>query len=142
MYFAYAIFRIQSFPLTLLRCRYTVIHCPRSSNHINFADRSHKTNCSVTTTISSLHLTIIILTNSRGRVEDKRPEAKAKDPKKFRGQGQTLSRTRTKDTGASVLQNKKGLQNFFFQAISEKRSSKTFFRRETSSKFFFQAIST
>ena len=59
----------------------------------------------------------------RGGVEDKSLEAKAKNTKKIRGQGQsfrgqTLSRPRTgmleaKDTGASVLQTKKGLQNFF-----------------------------
>ena len=50
---------------------------------------------------------------SRGGAEDTRLEAK--DRKKFRGQGQTLSRPRprTKDTDASVLQKKKGLQNFF-----------------------------
>ena len=56
---------------------------------------------------------------TRGGVEDTRLEAKTKDTKKFRGQGQgqTLSRPRTKDTDASVLQKKKqkkqGLQNFF-----------------------------
>ena len=61
---------------------------------------------------------------TRGGVEDTRLEAKAKDTKKIRGQGQrqpfrgqTLSRPRTgmletKDTATSVLQ-KKGLQNFF-----------------------------
>ena len=61
----------------------------------------------------------------RGGVENTRLEAKAKDTKKIRGQGQpfrgqTLTRPRTgmleaKDTGASVL--KKGPKNFF-QAIS------------------------
>ena len=63
----------------------------------------------------------------RGGVEDTRLEAKAKDTKKIRGQGQgqsfrgqNLSRPRTrmleakaKDTGASVLQKKKGLQKIF-----------------------------
>ena len=67
----------------------------------------------------------------RGGVEDTRLEAKAKDTKKIRGQGQglpfrgqNLSRPRTgmleakaKDTGASVLQKKKVFKNFF-QAIS------------------------
>ena len=65
----------------------------------------------------TMHLT-------RGGVEDTRLEAKAKDTKKFRGQGQgqpfrgqNLSRPRigmleAKDTGASVLQ-KKGLQKSF-----------------------------
>ena len=66
----------------------------------------------------------------KGGVEDTRLEAKAKDTKKIRGQGQrqpfrgqNLSRPRTrmleakdKNTSASVLL-KKGLQNFF-QAIS------------------------
>ena len=54
----------------------------------------------------------------RGEVEDTRLEAKAKDTKKFRGQGQTLSRPRprTKDTGASVLQKKRS-SKIFFQAI-------------------------
>ena len=63
---------------------------------------------------------------TRGGVEDTRLEAKAKDTKKIRGQGQpfrgqALSRPRTgileakaKDTGASVL---------------KKRFSKKFFRR-------------
>ena len=74
----------------------------------------------------------------RGEVEDSRLEAKAKDTKKFRGQGQTLSRPRprTKDTGASVLQ-KKGLQKFFFRRSSleenKKRSSQSF--REVSGVF-------
>ena len=53
----------------------------------------------------------------RGEVEDTRLEAKAKNTKKFRDQGQTLSRPRTKDTGASVLQNKR-FSKIFFQAIS------------------------
>ena len=64
---------------------------------------------------------------TRGGVEDTRLEAKAKDTKKIRGQGQpfrgqNLSRPRTgmleakaKDTGPIVLQ--------------KKRSSKFFFRR-------------
>ena len=74
----------------------------------------------------------------RGEVEDARLEAKAKDTKKFRGQGQgqTLSRPRTKDTGASVLQ-KKGLQKYFFRRSpleeNRKRSSQSF--REVSGVF-------
>ena len=91
---------------------------------------------------------------ARGGVEDTRLEAKAKDTKKIRGQGQgqpfrgqTLSRPRTgmleakaKDTSASALQKKKGLHKNFsgdlqkkedlpkiFQAISTKtRFSKNF----------------
>ena len=66
---------------------------------------------------------------SRGGVENTRLEAKAKDTKKSevkakdspsenrpsRGQGQECSRPRlrTKDTSASVLKKKKGLQKFF-----------------------------
>ena len=58
---------------------------------------------------------------SRGGIEDTRLEAKAKDTKKIRGQGQgqpfrgqTLSRPRTKDTAASVLPKKnKVLQKSF-----------------------------
>ena len=76
----------------------------------------------------------------RGVVEDTRLEAKDKDTKKFRGQGQTLSRPRrrTKDTDASVIKKKrsskiffrrsqkKGLQNF---VSGEKGLQKFFFRR-------------
>ena len=62
---------------------------------------------------------------SRGGVEDtrleakdtKKSEAKAKDSlsedRPSRGQGQECSRPRTKDTPASVLQKKKGLQKSF-----------------------------
>ena len=65
----------------------------------------------------------------RGGVEDPRLEAKAKNTKKIRGQGQpfrgqNLSRPRTamleakaKDTVTSVLQKKKVFKKFF-QAIS------------------------
>ena len=52
---------------------------------------------------------IVYTVITRGGVEDTRLEAKAKDTKKIRGQGeplqgQTLSRPRTKDTSASALQ--------------------------------------
>ena len=78
----------------------------------------------------------------RGGVEDTRLEAKAKDTKKIREQGQpfrgqTLSRPRTamleakaKDTSASALQKKK-------------RSSKIFFKRSPQKNVFqiiFQAL--
>ena len=75
---------------------------------------------------------------NRGGVEDTRLEAKAKDTKKIRGQGQgqpfrgqTLSRPRTgmleaKDTSTSALQKKK-------------RSSQKFFRRSPQ-KYVFQKI--
>ena len=53
------------------------------------------------------HFLLLINSKTRGGVEDSRLEAKAKakDTKKFRsqGQGQILSRPRTKNTGASVL---------------------------------------
>ena len=73
----------------------------------------------------------------RSEVEDTRLEAKAKDRKKFRGQGQTLSRPRprTKDTGASVLQ-KRSSKIFFRRSPleeSKKRSSQSF--REVSGVF-------
>ena len=70
------------------------------------------------TTIFKWPLTII-----KGGVEDTRLKAKAKKTKQFRGQGQeqTLSRPRTKDTDASVFQNKKKVLEIFFQAISKKK---------------------
>ena len=93
--------------------------------------------------------------SSRGGVEDTRLEAKAKDTKKIRGQGQgqpfrgqTLSRPRTKDTSASALQKKKkkvctkifqaiskkkGLHKIFLGDLHKKTFSKTFLKR--SSKF-------
>ena len=78
---------------------------------------------------------------NRGGVEDTRLEAKAKDTKKIRGQGQpfrgqTLSRPRTgmleakaKDQGhkAQVLSKKKKKKKVFtkiFQAISKKKKKK------------------
>ena len=90
----------------------------------------------------------------RGGVEDTRLEAKAKDTKKIRGQGQgqsfrgqTLSRPRTgmleakaKDQGhkAQVLSKKKKKKVFtkIFQAISQKKKKKKVFTK------IFQAIST
>ena len=85
-----------------------------------------------------MNFPILMLTFIRGGVEDTKLEAKAKDTKKnprprpttqkkseakakdslfedrpSRGQGQEYSRPRTKDTGASVLQKKKGFQKFF-----------------------------
>ena len=80
---------------------------------------------------------IINSTYARGGVEDTRLEAKAKDTKKIRGQGQgqpfreqTLSRPRTemleakaKDTSASALQ-KKRVFTKIFQAISKIKNKK------------------
>ena len=73
---------------------------------------------------------IRVWVTTRGGVEDIRLEAKAKDTKKkseakdslsedrhSRGQGQECSRPRTKDTNASVLQQKKRSSKSF-QAIS------------------------
>ena len=59
---------------------------------------------------------------NRDGVEDTRLEAKAKDPKKFRGQGQTLPRPRprTKHTDASVFRKKKGLQKLFSGDLKKK----------------------
>ena len=82
----------------------------------------------------------------RGGVEDTRLEAKAKDTKKIRGQGQpfrgqTLSRPRTgmleakaKDQGhkAQVLfkkKKKRSSQKFFRRSPKKKRSSQKFFKR-------------
>ena len=55
-----------------------------------------------------------MLLMSKGGVENTRLKTKVKNTKKIRGQGQplqgqNLSRPRTKDTSASVLQKKKGL---------------------------------
>ena len=76
---------------------------------------------------------------NRGRVEDKRFEAKAKNTKKSKtkdssykdrpsqGQGQDCSWSKTKDTAASVFKKKKGLK-INFQAISKKKPFQKFFR--------------
>ena len=82
---------------------------------------------------------------TRGGVEDTRLEAKAKDTKKIRGQGQeqpfrrqTLSRPRTgmleakaKDLGhkAQVLSKKKKVFTKIFQAISKKKKKKKVFTK-------------
>ena len=75
---------------------------------------------------------------TRGGVEDTKLEAKAKDTKKIRGQGQpfrgqTLSRPRTgmleakaKDTAASVLKKKKNSSKKFFRQSSIYRRSQNF----------------
>ena len=76
---------------------------------------------------------------NRGGVEDTRLKAKAKDTKKFRGQGQgqTLLRPRTKDTYASVLKKKKVFKNFF-QAILKKKVKNFFQAKKVFKKFFFR----
>ena len=95
----------------------------------------------------------------QGGVEDTRLEAKAKDTKKIRGQGQgqpfrgqTLSRPRTamleakaKDTSASALQKKKRSHKNFSGdlQIKKKRSSQKFFKRSPQKNVFqkiFQAL--
>ena len=92
----------------------------------------------------------------RGVVEDTRLEAKAKNTKKIRGQGQgqpflgqTLPRPRTgmlkakdKDTSASALQKKRSPQKCFRRS-PKKRSSQKFFRRSPRENVFqkiFQAL--
>ena len=75
---------------------------------------------------------------NRGGVEDTRLEAKTKNTKKIRGQGQafrgqTLSRPRTgmleaKDTSASALQKKKGLPKNSSD-LHKKTFSKKVFKR-------------
>ena len=79
--------------------------------------------------------TIYVLLVKDG-VEDTRLEAKAKDTKKIRGQGQgqpsrgqTFSRPRTglleamaKHTAASVLQKKRSSKKFFRQSLIYRRS--------------------
>ena len=99
---------------------------------------------------------------SRGGVEDTRLEAKAKDTKKIRGQGQgqpfrgqTLSRPRTgmpeakaKDQGHKRKCSPKEKKKVFtkiFQALSKKkkRSSQKFFKRSPRKNVFqkiFQAL--
>ena len=72
------------------------------------------------------------MVNYREGVVDTRLGVKAKDTKKFRGQGQaqTLSRPRlrTKDTGASVLQKKKFFKFFFFKVLQNFFSGKKVFK--------------
>ena len=71
----------------------------------------------------------------RDGVEDTRLEAKAKDAKKFRGQGQG-PRTQTQ-----VFSEKKGLQKILTGDI-KKKILKSFFSGEKGLKNFFQAFST
>ena len=78
---------------------------------------------------------------SRGGVENTRLEAKAKakNTKKFRGQGQNLSRPRpwTKDTDASVLQKKRSSKNSFRRSQKKKKVLKDFFQEKKVFKIFF-----
>ena len=88
----------------------------------------------------------VLVINGRGGVEDTRLEAKAKDTKKIRGQGQgqpfrgqTLSRPRprTKDTKRKCSPKKKKKKKVFtkiFHAISKKKKKK-----RSSQKFFKQS---
>ena len=79
---------------------------------------------------------IVQCTTSRGGVEDTRLEAKAKDTKKIRGQGQgqpfrgqTHSRPRTQ---AQVLSKKKKKSSHkFFKRSPKKTFSKKFFEHST-----------
>ena len=69
----------------------------------------------------------VLVTEARGGVEDTRLEAKAKDTKKIRGQGQgqpfrgqTLSRPGPR-TQALVLSKKKSSQKFFKRSPKKKK---------------------
>ena len=73
----------------------------------------------------------------RDGVEDTRLEAKAKVTKKFRDHGQNFSRPRTKDTDASVLRKKKGLQKILTGDL-KKKVFKSFFSGEKGLKIFFR----
>ena len=90
---------------------------------------------------------------ARGGVEDSRLEAKAKDTKKIRGQGQgqpfrkqTLSRPRTgmleakaKDQGHKRKcspKKKRSSQKFFKRSPKKKRSSQKFFKRSPQKNVF------
>ena len=80
------------------------------------------------------------MANIRGGVEDRRLEAKAKNTKKFRnqGQGQTLSRPRPR-TQTQVFSKKKekGVQNFFSGNL--KKSLQKFFScKKGLQKLFFR----
>ena len=109
---------------------------------------SNRTQCHHQLAISTIFLLASKLcclgtTTIRGGVEDTRLEAKAKDTKKNRGQGQgqpfrgqTLSRPRTgmlkaKDTSASALQNHKN----FLGDLKKKKKKKVFTK-------IFLAVST
>ena len=70
---------------------------------------------------------------NRGGVEDTRLEAK--DTKKFRGQGQTLPRPRTKDTDVSVLKKKRS-SKIFFRRSQKKGLQKIFSGEKGLQKFF------
>ena len=121
----------------------------------------NKSLCTVFHHCQSGAITVLVL--FRGGVEDTRLEAKAKDTKKIRGQGQgqpfrgqTLLRPRTgmleakaKDQGHKRKCSPKKKKKVFtknFQAISKKKSSsQKFCRRFPKTKVFtkiFQAIST
>ena len=78
----------------------------------------------------------------RGEVEDTRLEAKAKDTKKFRGQGhKKISRPRTR-TQAQVFSIKKVFKIFFSGDLHLRKAKKDL--RKVSGKFlaFFNKIST
>ena len=66
----------------------------------------------------------------RGGVEDTRLEAKAKDTKKFRGQGPR--------TQMQVFSKKKGLRNFFLGDLKKKGLQKSFLGEKGLQKFFFR----
>ena len=111
-------------------------YCTRQCTLLSLSEPNHLLNLTPKCKILSVFWTEIVSKRSRGEVEDARLEAKAKDTKKIRGQGQgqpfrgqTLSRPRTgmleakaKDTAASVLQKKKVFKKFFRQSPIYRRS--------------------
>ena len=85
---------------------------------------------------SKIDLEQYLFVIDRGGVEATSLEAKAKDTKKFlgQGQGQTLSRPRTKDTDASVL--KKRFSKTFFSNLKKKVFKKIFQAKKVFKNFF------
>ena len=79
---------------------------------------------------------------TRGGVEDTRLEAKAKDTKKIRGQGQPF-RGQTRASALQKKKKKKGLYKSFLGDLQKKRSSQKFFKRFPQKNVFqkiFQAL--
>ena len=78
--------------------------------------------------------------SSRGGVENTRLEAKAKDTKKFRGQGTYLLEAKAKDQGhrRKCTQKKKRSSKIFFRRAKKKRFSKIFSGKKGLQNFFFR----
>ena len=146
-FFFFEIYNLTSynfFFFSLSRKFVFVISCPFQLNFIYIFSFEHCSN--------SRFFMVLSLVVFRGGVEDTRLEAKAKDTKKIRGQGQgqpfrgqTLSRPRTgtldaKDQGHKRKcspKKKKGLhKNFSGDLQKRKRSSQKFFRRSPQKNVF------